>query len=130
MEQKEFEKLVAEGIDAIPERFTKKLNNVVITVEDAPSPEQLATGHVHPGWTLFGLYQGIPQTMRQNYTMVLPDKITIFKDPILTAAGSDQEIREIVATTVWHEIAHHFGLDEAEVRRREQARQNRQATST
>ncbi len=125
MEDKEFEQLVAAGIDAVPAKFTKLLNNVVITVEDAPSSAQLAAGHVHHGWTLFGLYQGVPQTQRQNYSMVLPDKITIFKYPILAAASSEDEVKEIVATTVWHEIAHHFGLGEAEVRKREQARQAR-----
>jgi predicted Zn-dependent protease with MMP-like domain len=78
---------------------------------------------VHPGWTLFGLYQGVPQTKRGNYTMVLPDKITIFKLPMLAAARDEPDLKEIVANTVWHEIAHHFGLDEAEVRRREAVRQ-------
>lgn len=125
MDDAEFEKLVAAGIDAVPKRFTAKLNNVAIVIADAPSPDQLGKAHVHPGWTLFGLYEGIPQTKRANYTMVLPDKITIFKLPMLAAARDADDLKQIVANTVWHEIAHHFGLNETEVRKREQLRQQR-----
>ena len=128
MDDKAFEKLVADGIDAVPAKFTSRLNNVAIVIEDAPTAEQLATGHVHPGWTLFGLYQGVPQNKRGNYTMVLPDKITIFKLPILFAAANDPErVKEIVRNTVWHEIAHHFGLNEAEVRALEAKRQQQKS---
>ncbi len=121
MDRAEFEKLVAAGVDAIPAKFTAKLNNVVITIEDEPTPQQLGRGRVKPGSTLFGLYEGIPQTKRgSNYSLVLPDKITIFRRPIEWAAGGDPKtIRQIVKNTVWHEIAHHFGIDEGEVRRRE-----------
>jgi len=123
MDDKEFEKLVALGIDAIPEKFTKLLNNVAIVIADEPSQEQLSRGKVKPGWTLFGLYEGIPQTKRgSGYTLVLPDKITIFKKPILAAAESRHQVKEIVKRTVWHEIAHHFGIDEHGVRAREARR--------
>lgn len=126
MDEQEFEKLVAAGIDAVPAKFTKRLNNVAIVVADAPTREQLQKSHVHSGWTLFGLYEGVPQNKRgSGYTMVLPDKITIFKQPILNAARDLEDAKQIVANTVWHEIAHHFGLDEAEVRQREATRQMR-----
>lgn len=126
MENTEFEKLVALGIDAIPEKFAKKLNNVVVTVEESPTPAQLRKSRVGAGRTLFGLYEGVPQTRRgSGYTLVLPDKITIFKQPIvLASSGNPETIKKIVKDTVWHEIAHHFGLDEGEVRRREWRRQN------
>ena len=126
MDDQEFEKLVAAGIDAVPKKFTKRLSNVAIVIADAPSPQQLAKSHVHPGWTLFGLYEGIPQTKRgSGYTMVLPDKITIFKLSILSTARDLDDAKQIVANTVWHEIAHHFGLNEAEVRKREATRRNK-----
>ena len=124
MDPAEFEKLVAEGVDGLPPQFTAKLNNVVITIEDEPTPQQLGRSRIKPGSTLFGLYEGIPQTKRgSNYSLVLPDKITIFQRPIEWAAGGDPAtIKQIVKDTVWHEIAHHFGLDEPEVRRRQSHR--------
>jgi len=71
---------------------------------------------------IFGLYEGVPQTKRGNYGQVLPDKITIFQKPIEEFAHSEEEIKEIVKNTVWHEIAHHFGMDEKRVRAAEKAR--------
>ena len=116
-----FEQLVEQGIAAIPERFLKMLKNVRIVVEDEPSREQLASGRVRAGYTLFGLYEGVPQPARGGgYNLILPDKITIFRQPIEETCSTDEEIREQVKLTVWHEIAHHFGLDEDAVREREQ----------
>lgn len=114
--REQFEALVSAGIDAIPEKFLKKLDNVVITIDDAPTREQLRKNHVGRGYTLFGLYEGVPQIKRWNYGGILPDKITIFRKPILEDADSEEEVKEIVKNTVWHEIAHHFGMDEDEVR--------------
>lgn len=125
MTAEQFEKLVHEGYDAIPRHLTDRLDNVAIVIEDEPSPRQLGSAHLHPGWTLFGLYEGVPQTGRANYTGVLPDKITIFRRPIEAAARSAEEVREIVRNTFWHEIAHHFGFDERQVRRLEAERRGR-----
>jgi predicted Zn-dependent protease with MMP-like domain len=122
----EFEKMVEAGIGAIPERFLRKLNNVAMVIEDDPTPAQKEKLHLRKGWTLFGLYEGVPQTARgANYGSVLPDKITIFRKPIIQATRDAKAIREIVKNTVWHEIAHHFGMDEDEVRRSEARRKNR-----
>lgn len=116
----EFEKIVEAGIAAIPERFLQKLDNVAIVTEDAPTPAQLQKLKIRKGWTLFGLYEGVPQAVRGNhYTSVVPDKVTIFKRPIEAEAASLAEMETIVKNTVWHEIAHHFGLDEDEVHRAE-----------
>lgn len=117
-----FEKLVEKGIQAVPEKFLKKLENVDIVVEEEPSPEQLKKLKIRKGVFLFGLYEGVPQTERWSYGQVLPDKITIFKKPIEKASGSEEEIKEIVKNTVWHEIAHHFGIDEKGVRNAERRR--------
>ena len=121
--QAEFEKIVEEGIKAIPEKFLRKLDNVTIIIEDEPTPAQKKKLNIHPNWTLFGLYEGVPQLERgANYTAVLPDKITIFQKPIEAAARDEKDIKEIVKNTVWHEIAHHFGMDEARVRQAEARR--------
>lgn len=124
MTRGEFEKIVAQGIDAIPEKFLKKLSNVAVVIEDEPAPDQKKKLKIRQGWMLFGLYEGVSQLERgSNYTAVLPDKITIFQKPIELAAGSNNEaIKEIVKNTVWHEIAHHFGMDEKEVREAERKR--------
>ena len=123
LEFTEFEKVVAEGIEMIPEKFMQKLKNVAIVIDDEPSPAQRKRVNLHPGWTLFGLYEGIPQSGRGgNYTSVLPDKITIFQRPIEESARDLEDIKEIVKNTVWHEIAHHFGMDEAQVREAEKKR--------
>ncbi|GAG18474.1 unnamed protein product, partial [marine sediment metagenome] len=114
-----FEKIVKEGIGAIPERFLEKLDNVDIVIEDEPTPYQLRKLRVRKSAIIFGLYEGIPQTKRWHYGQVLPDKITIFQKPIEEATSSEGEIREIVKNTVWHEIAHHFGMDEKRVRETE-----------
>jgi len=114
-----FEELVNKGIEAIPKGFLEKLDNVEIIVEETPTPEQLKKLKIRKGSFLFGLYEGVPQTKRWGYGQVLPDKITIFKAPIEKLAQSEKEIKEIVKNTVWHEIAHHFGLDEKKVRQAE-----------
>jgi predicted Zn-dependent protease with MMP-like domain len=115
----EFEKLVDEGMKDIPERFLKMLENVDIVVEETPTIEQLEKLRIRKGVFLFGLYEGIPQTKRWGYSQALPDKITIFKNPIEKASNSDEEIKKIVKDTVWHELAHHFGMDEKSVRNAE-----------
>lgn len=112
MSDDEFEKIVADGMDAIPEEFISKIKNVAVTIADFPTRQQLAKVKARPGTTLFGLYEGIPQIRRGNsYSGVLPDKITIFKVPLLCVSADEDELRARVKNTVWHEIAHHFGLD-------------------
>lgn len=119
MDLDSFEKLVREGIRAIPQELLKKLNNVDIIIEDSPSLEQLKKLKIRNNYSLLGLYEGIPKTKRWEYGQVLPDKITIFKNSIEKIANSEEEIKEIVKETVWHEIAHHFGMDEESIRKSE-----------
>jgi predicted Zn-dependent protease with MMP-like domain len=125
MEMEEFEKLVEEGIKAIPQKFLEKLDNVGIVIEDEPSLEQARKFKTGKGSVLFGLYEGIPRDKRMNYSQVLPDKITIFKRSIEGFARSEEEIKKIVSDTVWHEVAHHFGMDEDMVREAERKRRAR-----
>ena len=121
MTHEEFAKLVGEAIDSIDEKFLKKLKNVEIVIEDDPTPEQLQKLSLRGG-TLLGLYEGIPQIKREQYANVLPDKITIFKNSIDKVYSSPETIKKAVKDTVWHEIAHHFGMDENQVRKAEQKR--------
>lgn len=116
----EFEKIINEAIDTIPPEFLNKLENVSIVIEDYPTR----------GNMLLGLYEGIPKTRRGHYGVgpTIPDKITIFKYPMLSIARSLTDLKEIVKNTVWHEIAHHFGMDETQVRNAERKRIERVST--
>ena len=130
LNRKEFEKIIKEGIKAIPEKFLRKLENVAIVIEDEPTPAQKKKLNIHSGWTLFGLYEGVPQLETgANYSAVLPDKITIFQNPIEAGARDGKDIKEIVKNTVWHEIAHHFGMDEARVHQAEARRKRNNSQS-
>jgi predicted Zn-dependent protease with MMP-like domain len=115
MEAEHFEELVASALDALPEPFASHLDNVEIVVEDEPSIEQL--DDVGRAYTLFGLYQGVPQTKRgRGYSFVMPDKITIFRGPILRACADVADVARQVTQTVVHEIAHHFGISDDRLR--------------
>ena len=104
MPEAEFESLVADALDTIPPQLTRIMDNVVVLVEDEPPPGDP---------DLLGLYEGIPLTERDSgYAGVLPDRITIFRLPILRICQSVDEIVEEVAITVVHEVAHHFGIDD------------------
>jgi len=123
IKQEEFENIVIEGIGSIPSKFLAKLSNVAIVIEDEPTIEQKRKLRLRGGDFLFGLYEGVPQNERGfNYAGVLPDKITIFKKPIESAASDKEDLKKIVKNTIWHEIAHHFGMDERRVSRAEEKR--------
>ncbi len=96
--------------------FAKKLQNVGVTFENWPSPMQIAKLRLNRRSLLFGLYEGIPLTKRSNYSGVLPDKITIFKHPILMVSRTPDDVRQRVRRTVMHEIGHHFGLSDKELK--------------
>ncbi len=126
MERIEFEQLVREGVERLPAWVREKIKNVALIAEDEPSPSVRKQEKLGPGETLLGLYHGIPLSERgENYGvgMTLPDTITLYKNPIEKAAREDaMDVREVVADTIWHEFAHHFGMGEHEVRSREQKR--------
>ncbi len=119
MDREKFEKLVNEAIKTIPKKFLEKLDNVGIVIEDELTPYQLKKLRARKSSIIFGLYEGVPKTKRWHYGQVLPDKITIFKKPIEKIAQSEDKMKEIIKNTVWHEIAHHFGMDEKRIREAE-----------
>lgn len=109
-----FEKLVTDALSELPSEFKEQLNNVEIVIEDNPTLEQRRKLRLHNGMLLLGFYEGIPQTKRGgNYSLVLPDKITIFKNPILHLYQTEENIKQHIQSVVYHEIGHHFGLSDA-----------------
>ena len=100
-----FEELVGEALDGLPAWVLESMDNVTVQVEDLPPPGQ-------PG--LLGLYRGIPLSQRgREYTNVLPDTITIYRATIMRSAGPDERrLKAMVAHTVAHEVAHHFGISD------------------
>ncbi len=127
MNSEEFEALVADiGFDPVPEKFRPLIENVALMIEDEPSKETRESTGLSDDETLLGLYIGVPHTARgENYNLVLPDKIVIYRLPSLEAAEEDGiSVRQLVEETIWHEIAHHFGLSEEEVERREHEHKN------
>jgi predicted Zn-dependent protease with MMP-like domain len=113
-----FEQLVGEAIDSLPSEFRDKLDNVVVTIEDEPSLEQRTKLHLRPWTNLLGLYEWVSlQGRASTYAPILPDKITIFKLPILAISKEPDDIKRQVRSTVLHEIAHHFGFSDEEIRK-------------
>ena len=120
MDREKFEWLVVKAVDSLPDEFHSKLENIDVVVENQPTPGQLAEVGLKTGETLLGLYQGVSLTKRgRHYGMVVPDKITIFQKPIEAECKNDTEVKAEIRRVVWHEIAHHFGIDDAKLRQLE-----------
>jgi predicted Zn-dependent protease with MMP-like domain len=113
MDYEGFADLVGVALDGLPPQIQQWLDNIEVVVEDWPTRQQLRSVDLRGGATLLGLYEGVPKTARSSsYGMVLPDKVTIFRGPILATAWTEEEVRATVQRTVVHEIAHHFGIDD------------------
>lgn len=118
----QFSKMMGQALDELPEKYTLRLENVLITYEDEPSPEQRIKLKLRCNESLFGLYEGIPLTKRGNgFSGQLPDKITLFKLPLFYHTGGDESrFKAQIKHTLWHEIAHYFGLDHDRIHQLEQ----------
>jgi predicted Zn-dependent protease with MMP-like domain len=107
-----FDALITRAMDELPQEYIKGLDNVAIVMADEPSEEQKIKMKLREHSILLGLYEGIPLTQRGNgYTFVLPDKITLFKHSILRVVNNEAELFEQIKRTLWHEIAHYYGLN-------------------
>jgi predicted Zn-dependent protease with MMP-like domain len=106
-----FEKLLSEAIDDIPPPYSDHLQNVAFILEDEPTPEQRLKLNLYPNETLFGLYEGVPLPQRNGALKLLPDKITIFMNPLMAVSRNLAELKIHIGHTVWHEVAHYYGLD-------------------
>ena len=107
-----FDQLVTKAMNELPQEYIQGLNNVAIVYADWPNEHQAQKSDLKEGNLLLGLYEGIPLTQRGNgYTFVLPDVITLFKVPIQMVSHTDEELFEQIKRTLWHEIAHYYGLN-------------------
>jgi predicted Zn-dependent protease with MMP-like domain len=113
MDRDRFEELAARALEELPAWVQAMMDNVEVTVAEAPSAAQRRRMGLRPGQTLLGLYEGVPQTRRgSSYGLVLPDKITLFCRPILAVCRTPDEVAARVQSVVIHELAHHFGIDD------------------
>jgi len=117
VDKNEIRKEVVRVLDKLPRQFRKRLQNVEIVVEERPGEDLLLDAGLDPrNDTLYGLYQGVPLPDRSSlYPPILPDKITIFAEPLLQDFPDPDELPEQIRSTVLHEIAHYFGFDEDEI---------------
>jgi len=112
-----FERFVAEALETLPELFREKMDNVEVVVEDWPDRETMRRAGVRHPAQILGFYHGVPQTKRTHqYGLVLPDKISIYRQPILMCCRTLEEVRRTVHRVVRHELAHHFGIDDDRLR--------------
>lgn len=119
MTLEEVEDIVDEAVEDLPEEFASALDNVGLVVEAWPTPEEFESIKAHPtNALLFGLYRGIPKTKRLSSYSALPDKITIYAGPILMISKDLEDAKQRIKKTVLHEIGHHFGLSDAQLRTR------------
>lgn len=109
MSPERFEEIVGEALDEIPQHFAEQLQNLVFLIEDEPSAEQRAEAD---GEDLLGLYEGIALTDGDFFGYAEPNRIWIFRGPTLRMCESEEEVADEVLITVFHEVAHHFGIDE------------------
>jgi len=113
MEQSAFEDLVAEALEALPEELRNRMDNVDIVVQDCPNRETMRQAGVRHPSQLLGFYHGVPLTERGHYYyLVLPDKISIYRRPILMHARTPEQVRQTIQRVLHHEVAHHFGIDD------------------
>jgi predicted Zn-dependent protease with MMP-like domain len=120
MDREDFERLVAQAVDDLPEEFRDRLENVDVVVEDYPTPVQMHRMGLGRNEILLGLYEGVPWTERGgHYGLVPPDKITIFQRPIEAKCRYSGSISAEIQRVVKHEIAHHFGISDARLRQLE-----------
>jgi predicted Zn-dependent protease with MMP-like domain len=117
MDSAAFEALVAEAVDALPPELLEMLENVDIVVEDRPDRATMRRAGIRHSTELLGFYHGVPRTGRtRSYTLVLPDKISIYRVPIQLRCQTEDEVRKLVEHVLRHEIAHHFGISDARLR--------------
>ena len=111
MDRDRFRRLVQRALRSLPADLRERLDNVEVVIEREPSAEDLREAEMHSGEGLYGLYVGVPLTERGSYQLTLPDRIVIYQGP-LERGFHPRDIPREVRTTVIHELAHHFGIDD------------------
>ena len=116
----QFDQLITRAMDELPQKYITGLDNVAIVMADEPTQEQKIKMKLDQQHLLLGLYEGIPLTQRgTGYTFVLPDKITLFKNSLLRISHDEESIFEQIKRTIWHEIAHYYGLSHKDMDERQ-----------
>lgn len=130
MDTETFRTLVQEAIDTLPDEFLQFMENVEVVVQQYPTRRQLESVGLRGRFSLLGLYEGTPLTRRSSaYSLVVPDKITIFQAPIEAYCETHEDIRQEVQDTVIHELGHHFGINEARMSELEAERDRKRGSS-
>lgn len=111
----EFQTMIDEALTELPGEHIKNIKNVAILYELEPTPEQRTSTNLHPNQTLLGLYQGVPLSQRQGTNALYPDRITLFKGPLTRQSKDEHQLKEAIKHTLWHEIAHYYGLDHSQI---------------
>ena len=112
----QFDALITRAMDELPQHYIKGLKNVVIVMADEPTDEQRQTMKLGAHNLLLGLYEGVPLTQRgSGWSGMLPDKITLFKNEILAVAHDEDSLFQQIKRTLWHEMAHYYGLSHKEM---------------
>jgi predicted Zn-dependent protease with MMP-like domain len=111
----QFDQLITDAMNELPQEYITGLNNVVIVQADEPTEEQAIKMKLDVHHVLLGLYEGVPLTERSGGMTMLPDKITLFKNSILRVVSNEAELREQIKRTLWHEIAHYYGLNHSHI---------------
>lgn len=111
----QFQTLIDEALGTLPKEHIDRIQNVAILYEHEPTPEQRQQLALRRDQTLFGLYEGVPLSQRQGVTKLYPDKITLFMYPLCASVNSLDELREQIRHTLWHEIAHYYGLNHGQI---------------
>jgi predicted Zn-dependent protease with MMP-like domain len=106
-----FQELINESLENLPQDRIAHVKNVAFLFEELPTPEQREKLLLRHDQTLLGLYEGVPLPKRQGLQTTLPDKITLFKLPLCAITNTEDELKEQIRHTMWHELAHYFGLD-------------------
>jgi len=111
----DFQELIDQAFDSLPKVHRDRVQNVAILFADEPTPEQRYELELRHDQTLLGLYQGVPLSRRQGQMSIYPDRITLFKWPLFTQAHDQMSLLEAIRHTLWHEIAHYYGLNHDQI---------------
>ena len=116
----QFKELIDRAFDTLPEPHRSGVKNVAIVIADEPSEDQRVKLRLRCDQTLLGLYEGVPLPQRQGRENLLPDVITLFKWPLVEQSHTIAELYDAIHHTLWHEVAHYYGLDHEKIHKLEQ----------
>lgn len=115
----QFQELIDRAFDSLPKIHRDRVQNVAILFAEEPTQQQRYELSLRHDQTLLGLYQGVPLSQRQGRQTMLPDRITLFKLPLLMRSNNERELQEAIRHTLWHEIAHYYGLNHTDIHKLE-----------